>query len=117
MRVLRLEREDGLGVYTVVYINPRDNRPGPSRDNIPHHVIQDKYFGFINFDQLLNWFSIDDPRDHYEAEDRFNMINSNIGISEYEAEDYGIFFGNSQIIFERKTAKRLCWIPLKEMLS
>lgn len=111
MKILRLETEKGSGIYMSCYIPRSDRRPGPYNDGIAR--VDDGYFGFLDFEFLLNWFS---PEELWAVD---NENPNKIGISEYDIpEELIIDIGNSgQLVFRRSWNYHKCWIPLSELIS
>lgn len=112
-RVLRLETERGVGMYCAAP-SFRDSgptsyakhRPEPRNDEL---AFSNEYrFGFYNFTELLEWTTSE--RGDFELGE---LVQYDIGLAEYEAQE--VRHGYRQVAFI--PARRLCWIPLSELVS
>jgi hypothetical protein len=108
--VYRLETVGGTGVYGTPASNHLDfdpfRHPMPSDDSLLMQSLKMRnlkfqgygsleiHFGFSSLEQLRSWFYNDDWIR--------NISNEGIVLSIYEAED--VYFGNSQLCFNRSSA-------------
>lgn len=114
MKILRIEDPEGKGPFfsnwangnifnALSYLNetsrfPTSNKElGISRISVQH--------GCQTFDLLLYWFE----------RGLLELAACDFGIAEYEVEPIKV--GKFQTVFDIKKAKKLCWIPLKEIIS
>lgn len=102
--IYRLETTSGIGVYRSDardFIKFDESRhPAPCHDsllmeNLGGNRIRHYHFGFISIAQLRSWF--------YRDECLRIMNKHRVVMSVYEAEE--VYIGNSQLVFNRKSAK------------
>lgn len=119
MKILRCEDKDGYGPFQ----NPRNVcyplgvpawltytnssiYPTPNEDRgILGYPTENQLHAVQNFDLFFHWF-----------QPVFDKLAINFyGIAEYEVDDSAVVVGEKQVLFDVTKAKRLCWIPLKEI--
>lgn len=113
MKILRIETYDGCGPFTKNANGVNRAMPTPVEDGIPKQVIPGRFCGVKEFNHLFNWFDLEAMKfppwwtlnDHEKYPD--------FGLAEYEAND--VIEGYTQVMFDKNSAVRLCWIPLKEI--
>lgn len=109
--IYRIEDASGLGPY---YRSPQSwnwsiehkegKRPSPFQDGISDFY--QLHFGFDSVTQMCNWIDEELP-----------YPSSNFFVSTYQCSRELIKYGNKQIAFSKKDAKRLNTIPICQFLS
>jgi hypothetical protein len=143
VQVLRLETEDGQGVYraglawrfTRAFLednNMNEWHPGPEKDpklqdfwNKPNYSArrrdewqiaghQEWFFGFLNTDQLLQWF----PRQGLKLmEARAKELNKTVYVVRYAIHGNRVKKGTAQVAMHKKYSKLVERIPLSDFLG
>jgi len=112
-RILRVETKNGIGPFSSKII-PYSKlakafcMPNPYDDGIYDFQPIRHKCAFVDIDQFLDVF--------YAQAELQALAEYGFGLSEYEVDDHYVIHGRSQSVYNWKKAKKLCWIPLEELI-